>query len=743
MEYARNNRRRKKNLSCSDVSYYLRGKGPHRNCKESKPVELSDQNVPYGGVLHSHNGVLRGGQNMGHYNRRTNNTYNYCRGDGAKENVGEVTYVFYEPLRYPAFKMADRHNEGDAAKKNPCDKSEEDKVVPPVGGQSGGSCEESEEMSMNSTNVTRVGKTKKAGECNSRDEKKQRSRDHVDVKGDRHSGDETAQEARMSAPSSTKQCDLSPPRGTREKKNFFIPVTPPTVHRHPSQITNEVKFILHMTILTLYRDQIKPSYKKIKQRLGSFHQNEELKNNFLEIFLSLQNEYLVVKSKRNNIFVLLRETPKWFSGWIKTRSFANPYPEKFWRKFARHLLHACRAGPSSPQGYFTVQFAKQLCREGHLFFQSSDALEGVITLLGQPSDSYDTSTHGATTPCSLLHDEPAGSYRELFTFNLLHECFSYFSHLNDSAVRLVDSSLVSLYQSILSDDGNRVMSSRGRSGEEESIHSSRSHSLCNDPLVVADPPWELNSDIYKAADGLKKRGLPFLKDYSVGKIAHIVQLGLYSGLLHEEGQTIKPACCCRGVAASVWGDPPREEPPGGGNPKRGMCDRVPLVPTAEDAKVKIDQLLKGSRGKIIFFCSLKDQFFKKFEEVLSPVHFGCRSLVEFLFFQCQEVCKLFLLNGNIILVHPSCDEQSLMDMLRQEEEENVDMDVDENIIEQFDYTEYVSSVTYPQKSSQNQQGSLQICSTVKDLLGNRKKDNFFITFSFWKYVMERGKAPTR
>ncbi|CAA9990311.1 conserved Plasmodium protein, unknown function [Plasmodium knowlesi strain H] len=924
MGYAHNNRRRNKNLSCSDVGYYLKGKGSLRNCKENNPVELYDQNIHYGGVFHTHNDVLRGGQGMGYFNRRIKNTYNYCRDDVVRENVGEVNYVFYEPLRYPAFKMADRNNRGgpensvaekDDAESNERDTSEEDKVVSSVDYPNEQSCGES----MTTMNLTRVRKMKKEGECSSgkfhhgenaqvaMKVKKQRSRKNkLEVRVDDHSGDECTQvknlpggrkiqkeakqvdgkrkdhlntnstmDSQMSTRLSDGECELPPIEGKRGKTNLFIPITAPRVHRHPSQITNEVKFILHMTILTLYKDQVKPSYKKIKQRLQSFHQNEELKNHFLEICLFLQNEYLVVKSRRNNIFVLLRETPKWFSGWIKTRSFTNPYPEIMWRKFARHLWHVCRAGswggPTSSQGHLTLQFAKHLCRKGYLFFQ------GLDTLLGEHSYLYSGSTYHATSPSTLLHPEHAEYNRQLFTFNLLHDSFSYFSSVNDSAVRIVQSSFVSLYHSILDEDGNRAGSSRTRSShssctestrlgsafmesvsiesvsiESVSMESSHVQSSCRDsPGALEPPPWELGIDIYRAADALKNKALPFFRDYSIGKIAHVVQLGLYGGLLHEEGQVIKPACCSRTMAASVWGQASQGDKSNGqmggqtchqlsnqmhnqmdekmveqmGNYVTGQmsgeedyphwsdllteqhtlmmncdflerqgphmeqthmeqmiegkCGGVPVVPTAEEAKAKIYQLLKGSREKIIFFCSLKDLFFKKFEEVLNPLHFGYTSLIEFLFFQCQEVCKLLLLNRNIILVHPSCDEQSLMDMIRQEEDDddddcyytNGDMDGNmnknmngnmnknmngnmnknmngnmnghENIIEQFDYAQYISTVSYSQKKNLTQQESLQIYAAFKDLGGNRKKDNFFITFSFWKYVTGKEKKNTR
>ncbi|GAB68401.1 hypothetical protein PCYB_132750 [Plasmodium cynomolgi strain B] len=905
MGYAHNNKRRNKNLSGSDVGHYLKGKGPHKNCKENKPVELYDKNVPYGGMFHAHNNVLLGGQGTGNFfrrtDRRTNNTYNYGREDGARGTVGEVTYVFYEPLRYPAFKMADRRSGGgaakngyvekdaanggaqknaanggaqkdaangdaqkdaangdaqkDAAKRNRRETSEEDKGVPPVGAPNGESCGGAEEASMTTTNLTHVGKTKKAGECNSgglhhgangevvvvkkqrsRDKqgtKNQKSRDKQGMKSQRSRDKQGTKSQRSRDKQGTKSQRSRDKQGTKSQRSRDKQGTKKQIGRNPNEITNEVKFILHMTILTLYKDQIKPTYKQIKERLGTFHQNMELQNNFLEICLSLQNEYLVVKSKRNNIFVLLRETPKWFSGWIKTRSLS-------------HLA---------------VQFAKHLCRKGHLFFQSSDTLEGALGLFGQDSTSrgsfgqdntshgsfaYDSFQHGAIARCSALHGEPAGSSRGLFTFNLLHDSFSYFSHVNDTVVRLVDSSLVGLYQSILGEEENKAASSGGRSGEAASSETRSSEAASSgtrssgtritDSPIASEPPWELDSDIYKAAEGLKKRDLPFFSDYSVGRIAHIVQLGLYGGLLHEEGQVIKPACCCRGVAASVWGgagvgtrvgttvgagvggkmgrkinsqinsevggeveSPPREETGGGeseeasftrnfkrhmegedanavcsdadpvcsdadpvcsdaslprrdahlsfqnggGSSKAGKYEGVvPLVPTAEDAKVKIDQLLKGSRKKIIYFCSFKDKFFKNFEQVLCPVQFGCRSLIEFLFFHCQEVCKLFLLNRNVILVHPSFDEQSVKDLVREakEEEEDGDGDEDENVIEEFNYAEYVSNVTYTQKNSQTQQGSLQVCTVLKDL--GKKKDNFFITFSFWKCVTGKGKAPT-
>ncbi|EDL46935.1 hypothetical protein, conserved [Plasmodium vivax] len=895
MGYAHNNKRRNKKVSGSDVGHYLKGKGPRKSCKESKPVELCGQNVPHGGGFHAHSDALLGGQGMRHFYRRAdrmtngmangmangmtngmtcrmpngipcrmpNNTYSYCREDGARGKAGEATYVFYEPLRYPAFKMADRRSGGggengdeekDAAKRNKREASEEGKVVPPpAGDQNGESYGGAEEVSIATAHLTHIGKTKKQRSRDNLGVKKQSSKDNQEVKNNRERGDDTAQvknlpgggpprkeamqrvdgqmkdhsnanssvETQMSSASSSMEGISSPVRGKRERGNFFIPITAPTVLRHPKEVTNEVKFILHMTILTLYKDQIKPTYKKIKHRLGTFHQNAELENNFLEICLSLQNEYLVVKSKRNNLFVLLRETPKWFSGWIKTRSFVNPYPEVMWRKFARHLLHACRAGAtgeSPPGGLLAIQFAKHLFRKGHLFSLSSDALEGALGWFGE----------GSSTP----HGEPAGNPRGLFTFNLLHDSFSYFSRVNDAVVRLVEGSLVGLHQSILAHNG--------RSGEMAS-NEGRSGAAASSGEGSGDPPvaWELDSDIYQVADRLKKRGVPFLSDYSVGKIAHIVQLGLYGGLLHEEGQAIKPACCCRGVAASVWGggkmggqvsrqvssqvsgevsgevgDPPgsgltTEEPPhqvnfrcverqgpprgeidggeteeapvtrifgrhmegadanmlcsdaslpccdaslrwrdtqwwpqtGGGGSQEGRCEGVPLVPTAEDAKVKIDQLLKGSNERIIFFCSFKDKFFKKFEEVLSPLQFGCRSLIEFLFFHCQEVCKLFLLNRNVILVPPSCDEQSVKDIVREEQADDDDDDGGEHIIEQFDYEDYVSRVAYDQKSGQTQQGGLQIRTVLKDL--GRRRDTFFITFSFWKCVAGRGKAPPR
>ncbi|CRH03840.1 conserved Plasmodium protein, unknown function [Plasmodium relictum] len=614
---------------------------------------------------------------------------------------------------------------------------------------------------------------------------------------------------------------------------------------NPKEITNEVKFILHMTLLTLYKDQIKPTYRKIKQRLKCFNENYEIKYNFLNIYASLHNQYIVVKSKNNNIFVLLRETPKWFSGWVKTRSFRNSYPKKMWKKLITYFLDICKSKKNDSHLYFLIDFVKYLNKKKFIFSINSKS--------GDLWNSYD---------CAINADVEQDISNKFYLFNLENNDFSYFSQCNnsyrenlqnaflnyynffleekESSIRLSQANILENYKNdnedasigeelnyvkkCTTDDNNN--NNEKKTENDKNNYNLRSNLLNEKKKVDTEIPWEFDNDIYEVANFLKKKNFYFLKDYSLGKIAHIIQLSLYSGLMHEEGQLIKPSCSAKNIVSSIFYFKNNEnnldfnsthlsnfesdkntnyfsndlysENIKNDNLKNfsslnhfifdvnnyGMrewlkkknyhsCYReekkylkndedflkiyesylkndeyffrndelffensedpfknneekyyIPIK-NIEDAKIKIERLLKNSHKKRIFLCLFREKFFRKYKETINPLYFGYNSLIEFLFFSCKDVCKIYILNNNLMLFHPSCD----LEYLKKKSD-------DENIVEEFSYSDYYYNK--PEKeNSKFKDVSLEICSIMKDLA--KKKNTFFITFCFWKNMNKNNK----
>ncbi|GAW82923.1 hypothetical protein, conserved [Plasmodium gonderi] len=892
MEYSLNNKKRKKNLMNADSGISLKGmkEGSYKNRTNNGPSQLYIQNVFQSGIYYTHNDVRLGKAKKNNIHNSSymepNTLHSYYKQNKANRKVEEMNYVFYEPLRYPAFKISDRLNsereekpEGEKGEKDEESKElrEEKASIKCIEEENSGNRRKRKKgkvrFNLNDTSYS-IDETI----CSMEGEGKG-NRNFISGKNKLYDSGHNKNEHNYERRDETKDLEkayVSPtdesnfyPKKGREKMSNLIPIKLPTLILNSKEISNEIKFMLHMTILTFYRDQIKPAYSRIKERLAIFNEGAKMNCNFMNIYISLHNEYIVVKSKRNHYFVLLRETPKWFCGWIKTQSFANPYPKNMWKKLINYFLHVCSANVKENifLDKMVIQFVKHLCKERLLFFLNSNIGDEEETLGELP------------TLCNVIsYGEPMEISEKLFTYSFFNNSFSYFSHANDNFVNKIESALTRPYAFVLKDgeegeerneeEEEHTVSESAISMEKKkqdrpaqninfnvncilkpsefnisTCHASRSSSA----YYTGRTPWELDSDIYKAANKLKEENFPFLKDYSLGKIAHIIQLSLYNGLLHKENHVIKPACCCTSVSSSVFcisggegGDPldcevpppwqsepsslesemllwssssrrtvnqreEEEEEEGEDKEEEGededegdhrslnfRCieskhspneewkrrekkeedpflkifdkymknnDRdlffkccksrnrkeerwkmyqsrknvsiMSTVPTMQEAKTKIDKLLRCSHGKIIFLCSFKDKFFKKYRETINPLILGCSSLITFLFFCCKDVCKIFILNKNIILMHPSCD----MQFLKHFSTENGK--VIENVIEDFDYDEYCHSTVCGLQSDKFKNESLEICTIMKNLPKNKNK--FFITFSFWKYMNDRGK----
>ncbi|CRG95816.1 conserved Plasmodium protein, unknown function [Plasmodium gallinaceum] len=622
----------------------------------------------------------------------------------------------------------------------------------------------------------------------------------------------------------------------------FLAINQTKFFINPREITNEVKFILHMTLLTLYKDQIKPTYRKIKQRLKCFNENFEIKYNFLNIYASLHNQYIVVRSKKNNIFVLLRETPKWFSGWVKTRSFRNSYPKKMWKKMITYFLDICKSNKSNSHIYFLIDFVKYLNKKKYIFSINSKN--------GDLCNLYD---------CSINDDMENDISNKYCLFDMENKNFSYFSHCNndykenfekkflnyynffleekESGIRLSQEDISKNHENIsenilLKEELNDIKKCSTNSNHEKNLENDlsnfnlRSNLQNEEKKVDAKIPWEFDNDIYEVANFLKKKNFYFLKDYSLGKIAHIIQLCLYNGLMHEEGQLIKPSCAAKNIVSSIfyfrnnednldWSNTqlpifendkntnyfsnnfPTENTKNDNlgkfnyslnefifdeisfeinsllkkqnyedfykeeknylkndedflkiyenylkndeyffknddfffknneDPSKSNEEKFYIpIKNIEDAKVKIERLLKNSYKKRIFLCLFREKFFRKYKETINPLYFGYNSLIEFLFFSCKDVCKIYILNNNLILFHPSCDIEYL---------KNNDK---ENLVEEFSYSDYCYNKS-EKENSKFKNMSLEICSIMKDLV--KRKNTFFITFCFWKNMNKNNK----
>ncbi|SBT30449.1 hypothetical protein POVWA2_050280 [Plasmodium ovale wallikeri] len=520
---------------------------------------------------------------------------------------------------------------------------------------------------------------------------------------------------------------------------------------NPNEITNEIKFILHMTILTLYKDQLIPTYGTIKNRLACFNEKNNILCNFLSIYTSLYKEYIVVKSKEKNIFVLLRETPKWFCGWIKTKSFSNTYSKKVWTKLIEHLLTMCRTDATHSYVFFLINFVIRLHEKGHLFFSSP---EGDNTLLGVLlPDSFRNVT---------VNEECAQKRSTNFVpFNLYHSNFSYFSHLSPSNVysaKSVQGKIMYWYRQFLSQmsEENNLNGTPPSSSPYVSFPSNDEEKSGTELCA----PYEFTNDIYEVAKMFKRKDLSFFEGYSVGKIAHIIQLSLYSGLMHEEEQLIKPSCCSRTLVPSVFYLAPgngvsfHSEVATVGSETPHVCNgvdpflemyesykrdteeslfldsdyggenRSSWIPVSianlQEAKEKTSDLVSSSLEKGIILCSFRDKFVRTYGRVINPLHFGYSSLIEFLFFGCNDICRIYILNNHLILVHPNFEIRYVKYM---EEKKK--------LTEAFIYSDYCYDRSEKEKRKFKNL-SLELCTIMRDLA--RRKSSFMITFFFWKYM---------
>lgn len=115
-------------------------------------------------------------------------------------------------------------------------------------------------------------------------------------------------------------------------------------------IDEEQRFVLHLAILTLYKDQIKPHHIEIRHRLQELHGSPALEKNFLLIYEALDSQYIVKRSGTSSAAVYLRETPSWFSGWVDMRDIHNPYPIRLWLAFYGYVIELLRAENAESTG---------------------------------------------------------------------------------------------------------------------------------------------------------------------------------------------------------------------------------------------------------------------------------------------------------------------------------------------------------------------------------------------------------
>ncbi|ETW34020.1 hypothetical protein PFTANZ_05270 [Plasmodium falciparum Tanzania (2000708)] len=643
---------------------------------------------------------------------------------------------------------------------------------------------------------------------------------------------------------------------------------------NPSDITNEVKFILHMTLLTLYKDQIKPSYGKIKKRLTCFNENLEIKYNFLNIYASLRNEYIVVRTKRNNIFVLLRETPKWFLGWVKTRCFKNSYPKKVWKKLIEYFLNMTKSNMNNNL-YVSmyIPFIKKFYDKRFIFYLNEKDNE--------KNKCYEKIYNFSFLSFDMNEQKKKrNNFNVLFyIYNMYHNNFSYFSQCNDYYIKNVEKNFLLYYTYIffnydkndlnnnnsnidlskknyLCEDKNKDTTTTSNNNNnnnnnndnnnnnnssscsynnncnnytslyvEHLFNDKKENILQTDEIIKYDITKNLineennidttnmfdifNNDIYEVADILKKKNFPILKDYSLGKIAHIIYLCLYNGLLLEENQKIIPACSSKNIISSIFYIKNKnsylydnyshlnqnfycddnnistygydynestsinlmtkeyddkmdsflnvyenflknEEGLFFSKKKNNKCDvnvslnkcteefHIPAITNLEEAKFKIERLLKSSYKKCIYLLFFREKFLKKYKQNINPLIFGYNSLIEFLFYGCREVCKIYILNNNLLIVHLSYDiakhinnnNEKEKDKEKEKEKEK------ENVIEEFYYSDYCYNKTENNNNKFNN-SSLEVCTIMKD--NAKKKNSFFITYSYWKYMSKKEK----
>ncbi|SOV19109.1 conserved Plasmodium protein, unknown function [Plasmodium sp. gorilla clade G2] len=635
---------------------------------------------------------------------------------------------------------------------------------------------------------------------------------------------------------------------------------------NPSDITNEVKFILHMTLLTLYKDQIKPSYSKIKKRLTCFNENLEIKYNFLNIYASLRNEYIVVRTKRNNIFVLLRETPKWFLGWVKTRCFKNSYPKKVWKKLIDYILNMNKSNMNNNL-YVSmyIPFIKNFFDKRFIFYlneKNNEKNKYFEKIFNFSFLSFDMNNE---------QKKERNSFNALFyIYNMYYNNFSYFSQCNDYYIKNVEKSFLLYYTNIFFNcnkndmninNSNIDLSKKNYLYEDknenttttttnniDNIDNNNNNNICNynndtslyiehlssekkenilqiDEIIKYDTAKNLineennvdttnvldifDNDIYEVADILKKKNFPFFKDYSLGKIAHIIQLCLYNGLLLEENQKIIPAYSSKNIISSIFYIKKKNNylyDNYSNLNKHRYCDDnnistygydynentsvnimtkeydnrmdsflkvyenflkndeglffskknnnksdvnisinkytkeldIPAITNLEEAKLKIECLLRNSHKKCIYLLFFREKFLKKYKQNINPLIFGYNSLIEFLFYGCREVCKIYILNNNLLIVHLSYDiakhiNNNNNEKVKVKEKENQK----ENVIEEFYYSDYCYNKTENNNNNKFHNSSLEVCTIMKE--NAKKKNSFFITYSYWKYMSKKEK----
>lgn len=83
-------------------------------------------------------------------------------------------------------------------------------------------------------------------------------------------------------------------------------------HKPTHSLDEEDRLVLHLTVLTLYKDQIKPQQAKIKHRLQELHGSPFLEQNFLQLYEEFPERYRVETLDDGvamNATVYLRDTP--------------------------------------------------------------------------------------------------------------------------------------------------------------------------------------------------------------------------------------------------------------------------------------------------------------------------------------------------------------------------------------------------------------------------------------------------
>jgi len=292
------------------------------------------------------------------------------------------------------------------------------------------------------------------------------------------------------------------------------------------KIRESDKFVLHLALLTLYKDQIRPHQLEVRHRLQEISCSPFLETHFTILYQSMPTVYLVESSVKKAVTIYLKETPNWFKGWVDAKDPHNPYPPYVLQTLLVYLENLVRHSSDLGANTNMMLDPPQLSSTSSSRSPTRERLEGTV-------NNIHSSRNGGVVPANLL----------------------------------------------LSGDTSRS-SSRFRAQRPSTAVGFEGSNDTAEPPVVEDKPFVFRGGRYGMAKKLKASGPQCLRAYSLGQLCHIVQLAISQGILTYDNDLLQPAVTCRAVSCHPHLNALNEV-------KRNLAQ---LLRQAEDRRVPLSQV---------------------------------------------------------------------------------------------------------------------------------------------------------